>query len=78
MQNIVIVQRSSSVYMAKAMVGTGPHALRMKPLIRRSPQEHLDYCTQLSVMGRFYESESRVPSLWSGVWYHLTEFLQTG
>ena len=27
MQNIVIVRRSSSVYLAEAMAGIGPHAL---------------------------------------------------
>ena len=27
MQNIIIVQRSSSMYLAEAIVGTGPHAL---------------------------------------------------
>ena len=43
MQNIVIVQRSSSVYLAEAMVGTGPHVLYVKPFIRRSSQGHLDF-----------------------------------
>ena len=77
MQNIVIVQRSSSVYLAEAMVGTGSHALLgMKPLIWRSPYGHLDCYTQLSVAESFCENESRVPSLWSGVWYRLTELLQ--
>ena len=43
MQNIVIAQKSSSVYLMEAMVGTGPHASCVRPFIRRSPQEHLDF-----------------------------------
>ena len=75
MQNIIIVRRSSLVYLAEAMVGTGPHAsLGVRSLIWRSPQKHLDYCTRLSVAGRFCESESRVPWLQSS----LTKLLQMG
>ena len=40
MQNFVIVP---SVHLAEVMVGTGPHASRVRPLIRRSPQGHLDF-----------------------------------
>ena len=66
MQNFVIVQRSSSVYLAEAMMGTRPHALLgINSLIRRSLQEYLDRCTRLSVAGHFCESESVVPSLQS-------------
>ena len=43
MQNNVIVQRSSSLYLAEAMVGTGPHVLSVTPFIRRSLQGHLDF-----------------------------------
>ena len=43
MQNIVIVQKSSSVYLAEAIVGTGPHVSRVRPLIWRSPQRYLDF-----------------------------------
>ena len=72
MQNIVIIQKSSLVYLAEAMVGTGPYAsLSVRPFIQKSPQEHLDCCTRLSVVRRFCESGSRVPSLWS----NLTELL---
>ena len=79
MQNFVIVQRSSLVYLTEAVVGTRSQAsLGVKSLIRGSPPEYLDRCIRLSVAGRFCESESRVPSLRSGVWYRLTEFLQMG
>ena len=51
MQNIVIIQRSSLLYLTEAMVKTGPHvSLGVKPLIQKSPQKHLDYCTRLSTM----------------------------
>ena len=43
MLNIVIVQSSSSVYLIEAMVGTGPHLLRVRPLIQRSPQGDQDF-----------------------------------
>ena len=47
MQNFVILQRSSLVYLAEAVVGTGPHAsLGVRSLIWRSPQEHLNCCAQ--------------------------------
>ena len=74
MQNIIIVRRSSLVYMAEAMVGTGPYtSLDVRPLIQKSPQRHLDCYIRLCVAGYFCESESRVPSLRSS----LTELLQT-
>ena len=75
MQNIVIVQRSSLVYLAEVMVGTRPHVLLdVRPPIQRSPQRHLDCCTRLSVAGCFCESESQMPSLRSS----LTKLLQMG
>ena len=43
MQNIVIVQRTSLLYLAKAMLGTRRHTLHVKPLIHRSPQRNLDF-----------------------------------
>ena len=79
MQNFVIIQRTSSVYLAEAVVGTRSHALLgVRSVTRKGPQEHLDICAWLSVAGHFCKSESRVPLLRSGVCYRLSELLQTG
>ena len=49
----------SSVHLAEAGVGTEFHELLgVSILVWRSPQEHLDYCTQRSMAGRFCESKS--------------------
>ena len=67
------------VYLAEAVVGTRSQVLlEMRSHIWKTPQEHLDCCAWLSVIGCFCESESWVPLLWSGVWYYLTELFQTG
>ena len=48
------------------------------PLLKESPRASKLLCPNGSVVGRFCESKSLVPSLRSGVWYPLTEPLQTG
>ena len=54
----------SLVYLAEATMGTRSHALLcVRSLIWRSPQEHLDRCTWLSVAGRFCKNKSPLPLL---------------
>ena len=48
------------------------------PCLEESPRASESLCPNKSVAGRFYENKSLVPSLRSGVWYCLTELLQTG
>ena len=55
---LIIIQRSSLVYLTEATVGTRFHALLgVRSFIRKSSQEHLDCCIWWSVAGHFYESE---------------------
>ena len=70
---LVIVQRSSSVYLTEAVVGTRFHAsLGMRSLIWRSPQEHLDSYARLSV--------ARVRAGYDCciAWHNLIELFQMG
>ena len=55
-----------------------PHRLILLEFFVQSLQTYLDYYVRLKLAERFCESESQVQLLQSGVWYCLTEFLQTG
>ena len=70
---LVIVRKSSSEYLTEAAMGNRFHALhRVRSLIRRSRQEHLDSCAQLSM------TSVRVGYHRYAAWYSQTELLQTG
>ena len=75
------------LYLAGVMVETEPHASRVRPLIRRRPQEHLDFKgvpkgTWISVpkreRGRGVSARAKAWCHCCEVWNCLTELLQTG
>ena len=77
---LVIAQRFSLVYLTEAAVGARFPALLNAgvPCLEESLRASESLCPNGSVVGRFCESKSLVPSLQSGVWYPLTEPFQTG
>ena len=60
MQNFVIIQRSSLVYLAEAMVGTGLLALLVPGVScsKKSPRAFESLCPNASMAGRFHKSKS--------------------
>ena len=65
MQNFVIVQKSSSVYLAEAMVGTGLPVLLIPGVScsKESLKASESLCPNGSAVGSFCKSENVVPSL---------------
>ena len=76
----VIARRFSSVYLTEAVVGTRfPALLNVGVLcLEKSSRASKSLCPNGSMAGRFCESKSLVPLLWSEVWYPLTKLFQTG